>query len=144
VILATAILSGVLVTVLRTQPESPLPFTREAGGIALNFLAAVVIAPVGEELFFRGFSLTAWGRAVGARRGLVRAAVFFAFVHVLTVGGATFSEAVSRAIIGFAARLPVAFALGWVFLKRRSIFAPIGLHAVFNGLLLVLAQLASP
>ena len=143
VILVTAIVSGVLVSLLRTQPESPLPFTREAGGIALNFLAAVVIAPIGEELFFRGFALTAWERSVGARRGLIRAALFFALVHILTVSGPTFPEALGRAIIGFAARLPVAFALGYVFLQRRSIFAPIGLHAVFNGLLLLLAQLAT-
>jgi membrane protease YdiL (CAAX protease family) len=55
------------------------------------------------------------------------------------VGGATFNEAIAKAFIGFAVRVPVAFALGWVFLQRRSIIAPIGLHAAFNGLLLLIA-----
>ncbi len=143
IILVTAIVSGLLVTLLGTQPEPTLPSTREPTGIALNFFAAVVVAPIGEELFFRGFALTAWNRSIGGRGALIRAALFFAFIHVLTVGGATFSEAGAKAIIGFVARVPVAFALGWVFLRRRSILAPIGLHATFNGLLLLIAEAAT-
>jgi len=143
VVLATAILAGVLVSLLGTQPDSLLPTTRDPAGIAMNVLAAVLIAPVAEEIFFRGFALTAWERTLGARQGLIRASVFFAFVHVLTVGGATFSDASGKAFIGFAVRLPVAFALGWLFLRRRSIFAPMGLHAGFNGLLLLLAELGT-
>jgi len=41
-----------------------------------------------------------------------------------------------------ATRLPVAFVLGWVFVRRRSIWASIGLHSAFNAILLVLAHLA--
>jgi len=143
VILVTAMVAGLLVGLLGTQPDSPLPTTKDASGIALNFLAAVIVAPIGEEIFFRGFSLTAWERSIGWRGALIRAALFFAFVHVLTVGGATFSDAAAKALIGFAVRVPVALALGWVFIKRRSIFAPIGLHAAFNGLLLVIAALGT-
>jgi membrane protease YdiL (CAAX protease family) len=143
VILATAIVAAVLVNLLGTTPDSPLPTTHDLGGIALNAISAVVIAPIGEELFFRGFSLTAWERSLGARRALIRASLFFAFVHVLTVGGATFSDAAAKALIGFVVRIPVAFALGWVFLARRSVFASMGLHATFNGLLLVIATAAT-
>jgi membrane protease YdiL (CAAX protease family) len=143
IILVTAVLAGVLVNLLGTQPDSPLPATKEPTGIALNFLAAVVIAPIGEELFFRGFSLTAWERSIGWRGALIRASLFFAFVHILTVSGPTFSEATAKAAIAFAVRLPVAFALGWVFLQRRSIFASMGLHAAFNGLLLLIAEVGT-
>jgi membrane protease YdiL (CAAX protease family) len=143
VILATAVLAEVLVKLLGTTPDSPLPSAHDPGGIALNALAAVIIAPIGEELFFRGFSLTAWERSLGSRRALIRASLFFAFVHVLTVGGATFSDAAAKALIGFAVRIPVAFALGWVFVARRSIFASMGLHATFNGLLLLIAAAAT-
>jgi membrane protease YdiL (CAAX protease family) len=139
VILITSILANLLVKVIGTTPESPLPTASDPSGIALNFLAAVVIAPIGEEIFFRGFSLTAWDRAVGWRSALIRASLFFAFVHVITVGGSTFDEAAGRALIGFVARIPVAFALGWVFLQRRNVIASIGLHASFNGLLLLIS-----
>jgi membrane protease YdiL (CAAX protease family) len=37
----------------------------------------------------------------------------------------------------------VAFALGLVFIRRRSMWASFGLHATFNGVLLVIAELAS-
>jgi membrane protease YdiL (CAAX protease family) len=139
VFLVTALLAGALVNLLHATPDSPLPGARDATGVALNFLAAVVIAPIGEEIFFRGFALTAWERALGPRSALIRSALFFAFVHVITVGGATFDDAAAKAFIGFSVRLPVAFALGWIFLQRRSIFAPIGLHAAFNGILLLIA-----
>ena len=39
--------------------------------------------------------------------------------------------------------LPIALALGWLFVRRGSIYASIGLHATFNGFLLVLAEAAT-
>jgi membrane protease YdiL (CAAX protease family) len=46
------------------------------------------------------------------------------------------------AIVGFGARVPIALVLGWVFVRRGSIYASIGLHAAFNGILIVLADAA--
>ena len=140
VIFVTAVVAAVLVGVLRTVPDSPLPPTRTVDGFALNLISAALIAPIGEELFYRGFALTAWLRRLGKRPAIVRSALFFAFVHVLTVSGVSFDEAAPRALIGFAVRIPVAFALAWVFLRRGSIYGSIGLHAAFNGLLLVIAE----
>jgi membrane protease YdiL (CAAX protease family) len=40
-------------------------------------------------------------------------------------------------------RVPVGLALGWLFLSRRSIWASIGLHGAFNGILLILAEVAA-
>ena len=73
------------------------------------------------------------------RAGLVRAALFFAAVHVLTVGGTDFADAAGRALFAFATRLPVAFVLGALFVERRSLASSIALHASFNGLLVLLA-----
>ena len=55
--------------VLPGQPVSPLPPTGSAVGFALSLLAGVILAPFGEELFFRGFATTAWAKAYGMRRG---------------------------------------------------------------------------
>jgi membrane protease YdiL (CAAX protease family) len=92
---------------------------------------------------FRGFSTTAWVRGMGQRAGLIRGALFFALVHVLTITGSTAGEAVGLAIAAFASRIPVALVLGWLFVRRRSIWAPIGLHAAFNAILLLLAESAA-
>ena len=43
-------------------------------------------------------------------------------------------------VIGFVTRLPVAFLLGWLFVRTRSIWASVGLHVAFNATLLLLAE----
>lgn len=142
VIVATIVVAGLLSQVVPVTPVSPLPPTGDLPGLLLNLLAGAVIAPLGEELLFRGFATTAWARTMGERRALVQAALFFAFVHVLTISGSTAGEAAGLALVGFVSRIPVALALGWLFLRRGSIWAPIGLHATFNGILIVVAELA--
>ncbi|MHB8460983.1 MAG: CPBP family glutamic-type intramembrane protease [Candidatus Limnocylindrales bacterium] len=142
VLLASALLAVLLSPILPT-PDSPLPPSGSGGGLAANVLAAVVVAPLGEELFFRGFSTTIWARSMPVRAAVARAAVFFAIGHVLTVGGTDFGDATGRAVVAFVTRLPVALALGAIFVRRRSLAAPLALHATFNGLLLVLAQVAT-
>jgi membrane protease YdiL (CAAX protease family) len=142
VIIVTAIVAGILSTFIQVQPDSPLPPTGTTSGLLLNLVAGAIIAPIGEELMFRGFATTAWAHDLGPRRAIVQGALFFAVVHILNITGGTAGGALGLAVIGFVARLPVALALGWLFVERRSIWAPIGLHATFNGILLVLAEVA--
>lgn len=142
VILVTIPVAVVLSAIFPVTPVSPLPPTGETGGFAIQLLAGVVVAPIGEELLFRGLATTVWARAFGPRQGLVLGAVFFAFVHVLTITGSNAGEAAALVVVGFASRLPVALALGWLFLRRGTIWAPIGLHATFNALLLILGEMA--
>ena len=56
------VLAALLVGFLGTTPESPLPPTGTTEGLLLNLLTAAVLAPIGEEVFYRGFALTAWLR----------------------------------------------------------------------------------
>lgn len=142
VIVVTAIGVAGLVTVLGSTPESPLPPTGTSTGLALNLLAGALIAPVYEELLFRGFAATAWARMISPASAIVRTSLLFALAHVLTQGGETFADAIGVAIVAAVGRLPVAFVLGWVYLRRRSLWAAIGLHAAFNAILLVLAESA--
>jgi membrane protease YdiL (CAAX protease family) len=140
VIVAAGILAALLVGFLRTTPESPLPPTGTAEGLLLNLVTAAVLAPIGEEVFYRGFALSAWLRTMDVRTAVVRSAAFFAFVHILTLGAGTFEEGVSQAVIAFAVRIPIAVALAWTFLRRGSLYAPIGLHAAYNGILMLIAE----
>ena len=142
VIFATIVVAGILYQVFPVTPVSPLPPAGEPVGFVLNLIAGAIVAPIGEELLFRAFATTAWARSIGDGRALVRGALFFAVVHVLTISGSTAGEALALAVVGFAARIPVALMLGWLFLQRRSIWAPIGLHATFNGILLIVAEVA--
>ncbi len=140
VILVTSLVAVLLTRFVPVTPVSPLPPTGEASGLIINLIAGAIVAPIGEELLFRGFATTAWARRIGDRRALVRGALFFAVVHVLAISGATAGEAVGLALVGFASRIPVGLALGWLYLRRGSIWAPIGLHATFNAILIVLGE----
>ena len=80
---------------------------------------------------------------MGVGRGVVRAALFFAVAHVLTISGANAGEAIGAAFAAFVGRIPVALALGFLFVRRDTIWAPLGLHAGFNALLLVFQELAA-
>lgn len=136
-------LSGLVALLLGSvmaTPAPPLPPARDPLGHVLNLVGGAVVAPIAEEIFFRGFATTAWLRRAGPAAAIVRGALFFAVAHVLTVGGETFAEGLERAVFAFVVRLPVAFVLGWLYVRRGSLLAAIGCHAVFNGLpLLALA-----
>jgi len=142
VVFVTGILASVLYVLVPVQPPSPLPPTGTATGILLSLAAGVLIAPIGEEILFRGFATTAWVRGRGIVGGVILGAVVFAFAHVITISGGSAGEAFQQAFVAFAARLPVAIALGWLFARRRTIWASFGLHATFNAILLVVAEVA--
>jgi uncharacterized protein len=139
VLFATGIVGSILVGLLHQAPDNPLPPSTGLSGLGLNLLTAAIIAPAGEEVFFRGFAATAWFRSIGWNGALIRSSLFFALVHVLNASGATFGEAATVALLGFLLRIPVGLALGWIFLRRGSLLASFGLHAVFNGIQVLVA-----
>lgn len=142
VLVVTLLLGSLLARFLVPAP-SALPAATDGPGLLANLLAAAVLAPLGEELFFRGFATAAWARAVGARGAIIRGALFFAAAHVLTLFDASFGDGAQRALYAFVTLLPVSLSLGWLFLARRSLWAPIGLHAAFNGIQVILLFLAA-
>jgi membrane protease YdiL (CAAX protease family) len=137
------LLAAILVALLGATPDSPLPVARDPAGILVNLIAAAVIAPLWEEAFFRGFATTAWKRSAGARTAIIRGAVFFALIHVVTLVGSDFGTAIRTAFIAFAVRLPVGLVLGWVFLRRGTLVAPIALHATYNAIPVILVAIGA-
>ena len=105
--------------------------------------AVAVIVPIGEEVFFRGFATNAWGRSLGRNSAILRAALFFAFIHILNGGNGEPGLVLRMAAFNFGARIPVAVALTWLYFRRRSILASSTLHASYNGLIQLLALLNS-
>jgi len=109
-----------------------LPPAMGALDLAANVLTAGLIAPIGEELLYRGVIAQAWGRQSSARRAILFSAIVFAFAHTLTVGGTSVADAASVAAVAFLVRLPLGIALGWLWIRRRSLIATIALHASYN------------
>lgn len=98
-------------------------------------LAAAVIVPFGEELFFRGIVLNAWEREFGARRGLWGSALLFTAMHIPDGG-----------ILIVPPILVLALLLGVAYQRTRSLPLVVALHGTFNAvstLLLVLGAIPS-
>ena len=138
-----AFLAVILIALLGVAPAAPLPPAEDPASIAVNLLVAAILAPFWEEVFFRGFVTTAWARTAGPRAAIVRGAIFFALIHVITLAGSDFDTAIRAAIIAFVIRLPVGLVLGWVFLRRRTLVAPMALHATYNAIPVLLAALGA-
>ena len=135
--LVALLAAGLLARVLDTVPTQVLPDTGAGGPSMLVILGAVVVAPLGEELFFRGFALSAWWRDLGARTAIIRSTIFFALVHVANIEAASFGDGLAQALVQFAAILPLGLVIGLLFVQRGMV-AALAAHMSYNGLLLAL------
>ncbi len=127
------VFAGILAVLLGAQLPDVVPTPQTVPGAVETALAAAIIAPIGEEAFFRGFSMTAWWRDLGLRAALVRASLFFAAAHILNVIGSNPADIVQTAVLQFVVILPVGFVLGWLF-ARRGIVASMAGHMTFNAI----------
>jgi membrane protease YdiL (CAAX protease family) len=85
-------------------------------------LTIAILAPIAEELFFRGLAFNAWEREYGTRRAVFGSSLLFSVAHIPGGGG------VAAVVIIFALGLILAL----VFARTRTIATTIGLHAFFN------------
>lgn len=108
------------------QPLSgarPLAAPNDDAGWILAFIVAVIIAPVLEEKFFRGYVLNHWRRRVGPLKAAVASAALFAMAHLKP-----------------AMLLPlwlVGLILAWLAYRERTLVTPIIAHATFNAISLI-------
>jgi membrane protease YdiL (CAAX protease family) len=129
-VLATA-LGALMVLVLEAVGIDPEPQTAEQ---AVNMLepwivvpAVVIVAPIAEEVFFRGVVFNAWLREGGRRWAFIGSSALFAIIHLSLV------SIVPIFVLGLA--------LAWVYDRTGSLLAPIVMHAVVNGISVALALL---
>jgi len=96
--------------------------------LATAVIAPVIIAPVVEELFFRGLVLP----AIGTNWiGIMGSAVIFSAVHLVT--GFHLLTAVSTFIVGLA--------LGFLAVRTKRLGASITAHIVYNATLVAMSEL---
>jgi membrane protease YdiL (CAAX protease family) len=139
---AVLIFAAIVGRILGVEAPEVLPVPRTSLETLAVAVGAAFVAPIGEELFFRGFAISAWQRDLGPRRALLRSSIFFALVHIANIEATTFREGASQAVLEFVVILPLGFLLGWLF-QQRGIVASIAAHISYNGLLLMLLFAAS-
>jgi membrane protease YdiL (CAAX protease family) len=98
---------------------------------AVGIVGVAVVAPIAEELFFRGVTLNAWEREYGPRRGLWGSALLFTAIHVPDGG-----------IFIVPPILILAVVLGITYQRTRSLPMVIGIHAAFNAISTILVAVS--
>lgn len=93
-----------------------------SGNILLIIVA--VVAPLSEEIFFRGFLYSAFKKSWGVNAGLFLSSFLFALVHL------EFYSFIPLMIIGWL--------LAYLFEKTKSLMTPIFLHGVYNLILILI------
>ena len=142
VTIGISLLGGILALILGVQPPDVLPDINGSADALAVALAVAIVAPVGEELFFRGFALTAWLRDLGQRAAIGRSALLFAVIHIVNIESATFGEGAAQAFLQTVVIFPLGLVLGWLFV-RWGILAAIAGHVTYNSLLLAMLALRS-
>jgi len=137
--------AAVLTSILGTTPNSALPDLTGGVDALVIGLGAVCVAPLGEELFFRGFAFSAWRADLGVASAVRRSAVVFAAVHILNVevGAAQSLASIgAQLLVQFLVILPAGLLLAFMY-ERRGLAASLGTHMAYNGGLLFLAAAAA-
>ena len=129
---AIAVVVGVLLTLLfelfSDQPVSTpdqLPSDLTTGGKMLSVFLAVVVAPVTEELFYRGVLFRSVRDRHGFWPGAIVSALLFGFVHYVPAPWQDF--VLLQSIMVFTG-LGLALIYEW----RGTIVAPVAAHMLFN------------
>lgn len=90
-------------------------------------VAVVILAPIAEEIFFRGVVFNAWLREGGRRWAYIGSAALFAAIHL--------------SLLSLLPIFLLGLALAWVYQRKGNLLAPIAMHATVNGISVALALL---
>jgi membrane protease YdiL (CAAX protease family) len=127
---ATAVSAGV-VWVLESLGIAAEPQAAERAIQILDpwlvILAVVILAPIAEEVFFRGVVFNAWLREGGRRWAFIGSSALFALIHA--------------SIVALVPIFLLGLALAWIYQRTGNLLAPIAMHAMVNGVSVALALL---
>jgi membrane protease YdiL (CAAX protease family) len=117
----------------QVQAPEQVPTGLPVAGVVVTILYAIVIAPIHEELFFRGVLFRGARDRYGLGPGLVASALGFGLIHYIP--GPWQDAALLMCVMFFNG-----IALAWWYERRGTIVASVVAHMVFNviGLTLIL------
>ena len=127
---STIVLAGV-VWILEQLGQPPEPEVAERAIAMLDpilvVVAIVFLAPIAEEVFFRGVVFNAFLREGGRRWAFIGSAALFSLIHLSLV------SLVPIFLLGLA--------LAWIYDRTGNLLAPLAMHATVNGISVALALL---
>ena len=91
------------------------------GRLFLEVVAIAILAPVVEEILFRGILLHRWAARWGSTTGVVVSSALFAILHIEFIGHFVFGVTMAM-----------------LYVRTRSLWAPIAAHVLNNSLVMAL------
>ena len=131
------VIGRILQAILEAFSDAPVSAPPQVGedlsavGVAVTILYAVVIAPIGEELFFRGVLFRAIRDRHSFWKGAVGSGVAFGLIHFIP------DSAADSALL-MLAMFFTGVALCYLYERRRTIVSPVVAHVTYNVLVLTL------
>ncbi len=113
------------------------------GARLLLILGIVILAPLTEEVVFRGALLFRLARNRGARWGTVMSAAIFSVLHAGTLAGSDLTGMTRSAAAALPQLFAVGLVFGWLTVRSQRLGPAIFTHIGFN-LLTVVILLAAP
>ena len=97
------------------------------GNIATIIITACIVAPITEELIFRGMMYPLLKKGMGVLWGCIISSLIFSFIHYN--------------ILSFSVLFVFSCCLTYIYERSNSIAVPIISHSIFNGIMVVLILL---
>ena len=123
--------AAVVVYVLELLGIEPEPQAAERAIAMLDpllvILAVVILAPIAEEIFFRGVVFNALLRESGRRWAFIGSSALFAVIHV--------------SLVALVPIFLLGLALAWIYQRTGNLLAPMAMHATVNAISVALALL---
>lgn len=109
---------------IQAQPQQILTYLDTRGaGFVLTFIAAAVVAPIAEEIFFRGFMYGGLRGRIGVIGAMIVSTLFFTVLHL--------------SVDLFVPIFVLGLFLAWLYEYTGSLYPGIFLHAANNALSLL-------
>jgi uncharacterized protein len=118
-VLAMSVLNLVVVSIFPMSRWDEVMFERMMSSGIASVVATCILAPLLEEMLFRGIMLRAFLRQYSTDRAIVYSAVLFGAAHLN--------------IYQFFVGISLGLVAGWVYARARSLWPCILLHAAYNG-----------
>ena len=124
IVLAASAMDALVVWLAPMSTGEVEMFEQMTSGDLVSVVGACVLAPMLEEMLFRGIILRSFLRQYSTRRAIVFSALLFGLAHLN--------------IYQFASASLIGLLFGWLYARTRSLLPCILLHATYNGTLVVL------
>lgn len=135
ILFVLVVLAGLIMELILPVKPSLQPFAKlvleakDFNDLVILLIIGAILAPIGEEIYFRGMVYPAFRKRWGLAAGMVISGIFFALLHF--------------DILRFLPLLLGGIGLAYIYEKSGSLFACMLAHGLWNGVMILLLHFSA-